>query len=141
MDEIEQSSIKQFNQWAKWFDSPIFSYWQFYLSNKKALHMLDIKNDSSLLDIGCGTGILLKQAANLQTNIKLYGLDISAGMIEKAKQKLGEKAHLRIASANKLPYHDNTFDYVTCCTSLHHHQNTQKSISEMYRVVKPRVKS
>lgn len=137
MNDIEKSSKEQFNQWATWFDMS-FSHWQFSMSNGDALKVLHPKKNSSILDVGCGTGILLEQADALNRNIKLYGIDISDGMIEKAKIKFGNRAALRVGSANKLPYKDNTFDYVVCCTSLHHHPNTKKSLSEMYRVVKKR---
>ena len=68
--------------------------------------------------------------------MELYGIDISEGMIEKAKMKFGNKANLRVGSANNLPYKNDMFDYVTCCISLHHHPNTMNSMNEMYRVTK-----
>lgn len=135
MNQIEDSSIKQFDHWANWFDSLVYP--QFYFSNKYVLDILKPEPKSSLLDIGCGTGILLEQILNRNNQNKLYGIDISPGMIDKARKKLGNSASLKVGSANSLPYGNNSFDYVTCCTSLHHHPDTEQSIREMYRVVKP----
>ena len=60
-------------------------------------------------------------------------------MVTKATKKLHgiPNVEIRVGSASKLPYASNTFDFVTCCTSLHHHPDTKRSISEMSRVTKP----
>jgi ubiquinone/menaquinone biosynthesis C-methylase UbiE len=136
MEELEKNSIHQFNGWADWYDSSLL-YWLFFFSNKKVLTLLNPQKNSTFLDVGCGTGILLDQLVRLDRNIKLHGLDISEEMIVKAKEKLGKRATLIVGSANKLPYKSNSFDYVTCCTSLHHHPSTKNSMAEFYRVVKP----
>lgn len=138
MENLESNSVKQFNGWAKWYDYPI-SYWPFYFSNKKVAQLLNPRTNSSFLDVGCGTGILLEQLSKKDESLKLTGVDISIGMIEKARRKLAnsKSCTLLVGSGNNLSFKTNTFDYVTCCTSLHHHPDTKKSIAEMYRVVKP----
>ena len=35
-----------------------------------------------------------------------------------------------------MPYEDDSFDYVTCASSFHHHPNPFQSIKEMVRVLK-----
>ncbi len=136
MEDLEKNSIKQFNQWATWYDVR-WSYWPFFFANQKVLVLLNPAQNTSFLDIGCGTGVLLKQLAHLNRQLFLYGLDISAAMIQKTQTKLGNKSHSQLGTATHLPYASNSFDYVTCCTSLHHHPDTEKSLAEMYRVLKP----
>ena len=41
------------------------------------------------------------------------------------------------ASVEDLPFHENTFDYVVSNGVIHHTPNTQKSVDEFFRVLKP----
>ena len=59
-----------------------------------ALEQLNIKKGETVLEIGFGTGHCLKQIAKLVGKTgKVYGVDISSGMLEVAKKRL-EKARL-----------------------------------------------
>jgi len=138
MDTIEQHSIKQFTTWAKNYDNPFTSI-TFQLTNSKIVSLLNPKANSSLLDVGCGSGILLHKLLLLNRNLKLYGLDITPKMVEVANAKFKNNPDVKITlgSAIKMPYKNNSFDYVTCASSFHHHPNPALSINEMVRVLKP----
>jgi ubiquinone/menaquinone biosynthesis C-methylase UbiE len=56
---------------------------------------------TSVLDVGCGTGGLL--ASLKRPKLKLAGADLSLGMIEEAKKRLGKTADLRVADSEALP--------------------------------------
>jgi ubiquinone/menaquinone biosynthesis C-methylase UbiE len=135
MDDLEKSSIAQFNTWAKDYDRKRF--WPFYFSNKAVLLALNPQDGASVLDIGCGTGILLQLLAQSGNDLKLYGLDVASGMAETAQAKLGKTAEICQGSASHLPYDDCSFEYVTCSTSFHHYSEPQKALCEMFRVLKP----
>jgi 2-polyprenyl-3-methyl-5-hydroxy-6-metoxy-1,4-benzoquinol methylase len=139
MQKLEQDSVIQFNLWAKFYT--IF-YLPFFFLSKKIIKIIDPKNGSSILDIGCGWGILLKQLFLLDRNLKLYGLDISPKMVNMAKTKFNhsDNVKIQIGSAEKLPYKNSTFDYVTCILSFHHYPNSLISLKEMFRVLKPKGK-
>jgi len=130
----ELKSIKQFNNWSKDYDRKLF--WPFYFSNKAIIKSTLINRDLSVLDVGCGTGILLQQLFNMNRNLKLYGIDISPEMVKMAQNKLNISICIKKGSANSLPYNDNTFDLVTCSTSFHHYSEPKKAIVEMHRVLK-----
>lgn len=132
---IEKHSVQQFDKWAEDYDKK--RYFTFYNTNKALVKVLNPQAGSSILDIGCGTGILLDQLISLKRDLKLFGIDISPEMINVSKEKLGKQINLQIGSANKLPYKNNSFDYVTCSTSFHHHPSSKNSLDEMYRVLKP----
>lgn len=139
MDDLEKNSINQFNKWALWYDKKPINYLEFYLANKAVIRSLNPKQNSSLLDIGFGTGILLHLLSCLNRNLKLFGIDISEEMYKKAKEKFAScsNVELTLGSAQKLPFKDDVFDYVTCVHSFHHHQDSEQSLEEMKRVTKP----
>jgi len=66
------------------------------------------------------------------------GIDISEGMISKAKENsLGlTNARYYRASSEELPLENNYFDIIICTMSFHHYLNPGKAIAEAYRVLK-----
>ena len=136
MQKLEENSIKQFDFWARFHQ--IFSI-PFYFLSKEIAKIVNPTKGTSVLDIGCGWGLLLKELHNLSRGLKLYGIDISPNMVHVAKLKLAKIDDVEIleGSADNLPYKDNSFQYVTCILSFHHHPDSLRSLREMYRILKP----
>lgn len=135
MNDLEKQSIEQFDTWAQVYDQNCF--WPFYLSNKAVLKVLPLEGGSSILDVGCGTGILLGQLVRSGFDLILHGIDNSPQMVTVAQSKLGASVKLHQGSASHLPYRNGSFDFVTCATSFHHHPDPLNSLAEMFRVLKP----
>lgn len=133
MEETEERSRKQFDSWSNNYDKNF--HFPFYFSNKAIVELIDPQNGASMLDLGCGTGILLQQLHLLNRGLKLYGLDISPEMVKIASSKV-PGANIQNGSASKLPYKANLFDYVTCANSFHHYPDSQLTIKEIFRVLK-----
>jgi ubiquinone/menaquinone biosynthesis C-methylase UbiE len=93
------------------------------------------KNFSTLLDVGCGTGIFLSMVLN-KFDVNVSGIDISPGMIEKSRELLRDCADLKIGDSEHLPWKDDSFDIVTCIASFHHYPNPERVLKEMERVLK-----
>ncbi len=138
MHQLEKNSIAEFSKWASNYDNNLATF-TFKQTNAKIVSTLNPTKGSSLLDVGCGSGILLDQLDKLSRNMKLFGIDITPLMVQVAKEKFTSKPSIQIleASAINLPFEDNSFDYVTCASSFHHHPDQKKSLSEMARVLKP----
>ncbi len=138
MHQLEKNSIEEFSKWADNYDNPFTSI-TFRQTNAKIVQLLNPKQNSSFLDVGCGSGILIKYLLDINKGIKLCGLDITPKMVEVAKKKfINEKnVEITLGSAVKMPYKDNSFDYVTCASSFHHHPDPLQSAKEMVRVLKP----
>ncbi len=135
MNDLEQQSIEQFNIWATNFDQKRF--WPFYFSNKAVLQALSPHWNSSILDVGCGTGILLQQLLQLDRGIRLYGIDIAPEMVKTAQAKFAEESVIiKQGTAHSLPYKNDSFDYVACATSFHHYPDPEGSLREILRVLK-----
>lgn len=88
---------------------------------------------SSLLDVGCGTGEILR--ALVGKNARLAGIDLAPEMIRVALEKLGERADLRLADSESLPWEDHSFEAVLCADSFHHYPHPERVLAEMKRVL------
>jgi ubiquinone/menaquinone biosynthesis C-methylase UbiE len=90
-----------------------------------------------ILDAGCGSGPLME--ALLRKGGVVSGFDLSAAMIELARERLGEDADVRVADLGApLPYPDDAFDLVVASLSLHYVKDWASALAELRRVLKPR---
>lgn len=89
-----------------------------------------------ILDLGCGTGAVLKLITDKNKHAQAYGLDISENMLKQAEQKLNDKAMLSLGDAEHLPFENDFFDVVYCNDSFHHYPSPKAALSEVQRVLK-----
>ncbi|MBI4451848.1 class I SAM-dependent methyltransferase [Candidatus Woesearchaeota archaeon] len=85
---------------------------------------IKISREANLLDVGCGSGI------SSDFDCFVVGIDPSFNLLKISKKP---KA---MALAEKIPFKENSFDYVISITSIHNFEDVNKSISEMKRVGK-----
>jgi len=102
-----------------------------------ALAMLELGPDDRLLDVGCGTGAAVREAAALVT--RAVGLDLAPGMIDEARRLATDlpNAELEVGDSEALAFADGEFTAVLCSTSIHHYPDPGKAIAEMARVLAP----
>lgn len=88
-----------------------------------------------LLDVGCGTGFMLEIAAEFFD--QLYGIDVTPEMLNQTNlEGFKKRPGLNRALANRLPFHNETFDMCTAHAVLHHLDELMPTIRECYRVLK-----
>ena len=107
---------------------------------KNLINMMNPSQKNNLIDVACGTGDLGKLFLdNTNNNLGITCVDPNKGMINKGKSKLRKYKNINwiIASAEKLPIQNNTFDYYTISFGLRNTNNISKALSEAYRVLKP----
>lgn len=95
---------------------------------------------SKVLDIGCGTGLLLEALlAETDGSAEVHGIDLSPAMLEVAHDRLGSTTDLKAGDATEMPYGNDTFDVVTCSLMLHElDMDVARAIlAEADRVAKP----
>lgn len=92
-----------------------------------------LNNAKLILDIGCGTGAILKELPN---NRRIHGLDIDYERLRFAQSNLKGASYL-CADAHHLPYPKNSFPIVLCHFLLLWVRSPEKVIREMIRVGKP----
>lgn len=130
--------LKTYNKKAKNFDHSKFIQYS-HIVHDYIFNKFEFNKKHSILDLGCGTGELLFRL-HKEKQPKLAGIDISPEMIKIANEKIGQNIDLKIGDAEELPWDDNKFDFVLCTYSFHHYPRPQKSLLEVYRVLKPKGK-
>ena len=103
---------------------------------KAALSHLSLREDSLVLDVGCGTALLFEHLGN---SIKLLvGLDLSSGILKEAKKRAKRfpRTALIRADADFTPFPNGTFDGVFAITLLQNMPNPSLTLQEMVRVSK-----
>lgn len=90
----------------------------------------------SVLDVGCGTGMLSEQLLSALPSCRLAGIDLSPAMVERARARLAGRAEVREADAERLPFHDGVFDLVVCNDSFHHYPDPDRAAFQMWRVLR-----
>jgi len=104
--------------------------------------MLRLEPDSSVLELGCGSGGYALYVAN-KVGCSVVGLDINASGVQNANHLastsgLTERVRFDQCDASKsLPFDDKTFDAVFSNDVLCHLPGRDKVLCEMFRVLKP----
>ena len=93
----------------------------------------------SLLSVGCGPGVFLREIALKYPEIKVAGVDLSQSRVQDAEQRFRGLSNARACTgdAQALPFEDNTFDIVFCRFLLEYLPNKQLAVQEMERVCAP----
>ena len=109
---------------------------------KETMKRMNVKPGQKALDVCCGTAdwsIALSEAVG--PNGSVTGLDFSQNMLKIGQQKiidLGlQNVNLIHGNAMKLPFEDNSFDFVTIGFGLRNVPDYMQVLQEMNRVLKP----
>jgi ubiquinone/menaquinone biosynthesis C-methylase UbiE len=105
----------------------------------KALELIPLEGPSKLLDVACGTGLLIDMIRRERPDVQTTGVDISPQMLERARERIAPqpgKVEWLISPAETLALHSNTFDIVTCTNAFHLVQDAPKALREFRRVLK-----
>ena len=100
---------------------------------KKSINK-DIDNIGAILEAGCGDGKKLKLLLNSKAN-HVIGLDFSEEAV-KVAHKANPDAHICQGDIRKLPFKDNSIDYIISLGVIEHFENPSLLVNEMARVLK-----
>lgn len=88
-----------------------------------------------ILDIGCGTGVILNY---IDANLKYVGFDINPDYIEHAKNQFKNRGEFHCVSVNDSDIYGNEFDFAIAIGILHHLDN--KESEELIKSAKKHLK-
>ncbi len=101
-----------------------------------ALRRHGLRPGCRMLDVACGTGLVAVEAAAILGGAEtITCLDPSEGMLKVARAKLN--ASFVAGRAERLPFADNSFDFLTMGYALRHVTSLEEAFQEYRRVLKP----
>jgi ubiquinone/menaquinone biosynthesis C-methylase UbiE len=107
-----------------------------------ALQRLGVASGDTILEIGFGTGRLLRKLARHARDGHVAGIDPAELMLHKAEKRTRRfrkkgSVELKQGDASALPWPDGTFDKVAALHCFHFWGDPARSITEVRRVLKP----
>src|SRR5215469_8550047 len=129
--------VQHFERWSKSYEG---SWMQSRLFTRVHAAVLDLATTlpppTSVLDVGCGTGRLLRAAAARWPEVQLLGVDPAQGMVDVARE-LTPGATIQRGLAESLPLPDASVDLVFSTLSFHHWHDHAAGVREIARVLRP----
>lgn len=118
--------------YESFFVPALFGQWP-----ERVLDAAELQAGDALIDVGCGTGIVARAAAErLAGTGSVTGVDINEGMLAVARSA-SDSIDWRSAPAEALPFDDGTFDRAVSQFVLMFLPDPTAAVAEMRRVVRP----
>ncbi|MFA7360752.1 MAG: ubiquinone/menaquinone biosynthesis methyltransferase [Candidatus Kapaibacterium sp.] len=92
---------------------------------------------TQIIDLASGTGDMAVELLKLEPQ-KIYSFDISPKMLELQRKKISnEKVVIQLADSENMPVESGSIDIVTISFGIRNFESIEKSLKEIYRVLKP----
>ena len=130
---VDENALNVFSRVARWGGFAAAKRIQKILG-------LNFSPGMTVLDIGTGPASIPLYLKRSYPTVGFTGLDISIGMLEKAKENrkiLNEKINLLAGDGELLPFRPKTIDVITSFFALHHMDSPGHFLNEIDRVLKP----
>ncbi|MHB8541127.1 MAG: class I SAM-dependent methyltransferase [Candidatus Acidiferrales bacterium] len=127
------------------------SYYGKFRVRDHLLDLLKLRGDETVLDVGCGHGLLLIGAAKRLPRGRAFGIDLWSQVDQSNNSReatlrnaeikgVAERVEIRDGDMRKLPFADASFDAAVASLAIHNvpsHEGRRKTIREIVRVLKP----
>ena len=119
-----ETSWESVSEWYGRIAAKRGHYYHQHIVLPQTLRLLDLKNDSSLLDLACGQGVLARQ---IPREVYYVGLDIAPSLINQAKHWDKDKKHIYVVAdvSEDLPISKKDFTHVSIVLALQNIRNPQ----------------
>jgi ubiquinone/menaquinone biosynthesis C-methylase UbiE len=134
-------SASRFDRWASSYEDNTLQQYLFVPVQQTALQLALqlLPHPRRILDVGCGTGRLLRQARPCFPAAELVGVDLAGQMVATAGAVTPTRLAVRYVHgrAECLPFPNEVFDLVLTTLSLRHWTDLSAGIAEIGRVLAP----
>lgn len=137
---VSRKSDQEFYEQRTWGSMPIAAGRDLpSLKLRYLLELLDRRTEraASLLEVGSGAGKILASIRQHDVDLELTGVDVSREQVRLAAR---DNEHLGIrfehANAERLPFADESFDYVVFLDVIEHVDSPDQFLEEAVRVLK-----
>lgn len=113
--------------------------WSFYIgaTTRETAARLQLRPADRLLDVGCGTGVLLGRLSDTHAGAHLFGVDPVPEMLAVARRRLPPSIDVRQGWAEALPFGAEQFDVVVSSNMFHYLPDPAAALGDMRRVLRP----
>ena len=131
-DSELQAQVAAARAYEALFVPALFAQWA-----SRVADVAQLQPGQSVLDVGCGTGILAREAhTRITPSGRAVGLDRDAGMLVVAEEQ-APYIEWRQGTAEALPFPDKSFDAIVCQFGLMFFVDRKRALGEMVRVLRP----
>jgi len=132
---------KEFDALAPEYENNRLSIWYQAHAEEMLRHSLNI-DEGDILDIGCGTGHLLREYLKDKPNVRAVGVDISSSMIDEAGRKASEAGlenlkliHADWESMSLASFSGYNFRIIFCANAFHYFTSPQEASDKLYELL------
>lgn len=106
---------------------------------EQAIARMNVPAGAQVLDVGCGSGWSARLFAQQAKTGHVVGIDVSDEMVKVAREQSSQFSNLefKVASAEDLPFPDNSFTHAFSMESLYYYADIAKALGEIARVLRP----
>jgi ubiquinone/menaquinone biosynthesis C-methylase UbiE len=125
-----------FDVWSSFYDLRLVQALVYRPVQDAVVRALRARRPTSVLDVGCGTGILTTRLAGELPDVRVVGADFSEQMLGQARQRDPDLAWVT-ADGQRLPFRGGRFDAVVSTESFHWLPDQPAALREFRRVLAP----
>jgi ubiquinone/menaquinone biosynthesis C-methylase UbiE len=136
---LEQDRLlrEHYRSWSKTYDRAFRDYSSQTLA--EAVDALGSPLPGRVLDLACGTGLLIERLVTLDATLSIVGVDISEDMLDHARRRFEGRSTIALRSgrAEAIPLPDASVDAVVIANAFHLVRDREAALRECQRVLVP----
>ena len=130
-----------FSEVSKKYDlmNDLMSFGSHRLWKKNLIEIMNIQNSDKIIDVGSGTGDLVKIIQRKNPNVSITSIDLNFEMLKYGKNNFANNKNINWINCNaeELPFQDDLFDKYIISFCLRNITYIDKALSEAMRILKP----